>query len=88
MSWTSRFSKEAVKQLRQLPRDRREQLVQAIEEMEEDPLRGDVRPVKSGRFRCALRKRVGRYRIIFSLDPAKRLIEIAVILIRDEKTYR
>jgi mRNA-degrading endonuclease RelE of RelBE toxin-antitoxin system len=88
MSWTSRLSKEAAKQFRRLPRDRQEQLAQAIEEMEEDPLRGDVRPLKSGRFRGALRKRVGRYRIIFSLDPEKRLIEIASILTRSEKTYR
>jgi len=88
MSWTVRISKEAAKQLRRLPRDRKEQLREALNEMEEDPLRGDVRPTKSGRFKGALRKRVGRYRLIFSLKPSKRLIEVAAILPRDEKTYR
>jgi len=51
-------------------------------------LRGDVRPIGSGKFKGALRKRVGRYRTIFSLKPAERLIEIAAILTRTEKTYR
>jgi len=88
MSWTARFSKEAAKEFRHLPRDRQEQLSQAIEEMKEDPLRGDVRPIKSGRFKGALRKRVGRYRIVFSLNPSEHLVEIAAILIRTEKTYR
>ncbi len=88
MSWTYRFSQEARKQFRRLPRDRQEQLAQAIEEMKEDPLKGDVRPLKSGKFRGTLRKRVGRYRIIFALDPSQSLIEIAAILIRAEKTYR
>lgn len=88
MSWISRLSEEAAKELRHLPRDRQEQLGRAIAEMEEDPLRGDVRPIKSGRFKGALRKRVGRYRIVFGLDPSERLIRIAAILTRTGKTYR
>ncbi len=88
MSWGLKLSKEAAKEFRHLPRDRQEQLATAIEEMEEDPLRGDVRPIKSGRFKGALRKRVGSYRIIFSLNPKERVVKIAAILIRDEKIYR
>lgn len=88
MSWTSKLSKEAAKEFRHLPRDRQQQLSQAIEEMREDPLRGDVRPIKIGKFKGALRKRVGRYRTIFALDPSEHLIRIAAILIRTEKTYR
>ena len=88
MSWTFRFSKDATKQFRRLPRDRQEQLGRAIDEMKDDPLKGDVRPVKSGKFAGALRRREGRYRIIFSLDPAHRLVEIAAILLRTEQTYR
>ena len=88
MSWTVRFSKDAAKQLRRLPRDRREQMSQAVDEMSKDPSQGDVMPVKSGKFRGALRKRVGRYRVIFALDSAKRQIEVAAILLRSESTYR
>ena len=88
MSWTYRLSKEAAKQLRRLPRDRQEQLGHAIDQMSENPLRGDVSRISSGTYRGALRRRVGRYRIIFSLDLQDRLIEIAAILHRSESTYR
>lgn len=88
MSWDYRIAKEARKQLLSLPKDRQEQLARAIEDMREDPLRGDVLPIKSGKFKGALRKRVGRYRVIFALDTRQRLIEIAAILLRTERTYR
>jgi len=88
MSWTCRLSREAAKQLRRLPQERQRQLARAIDEMEHDPTSGDVRPLKSGKFKGALRKRVGRYRIVFSLDPSENCIEIAAILARTENTYR
>jgi mRNA-degrading endonuclease RelE of RelBE toxin-antitoxin system len=88
MNWTCRFSKEAAKQLRKLPQNHQHQLSQALQKMKKDPFAGDVRPIRSGKFRGALRKRVGRYRIIFSLDYEGQLIDIAAILIRSEQTYR
>jgi mRNA-degrading endonuclease RelE of RelBE toxin-antitoxin system len=88
MSWICNLSNETVKQLRRLPRDRQRLIYQAIEEMKEEPLKGDVRPIKSGKFQGSMRKRVGQYRIIFSIDQSKHLIEIPAILIRSENTYR
>ncbi|MCI2430365.1 hypothetical protein LM602_05170 [Candidatus Acetothermia bacterium] len=79
MSWICRLSKEAAKQFRSLPRDRQYQLGQAFQQMEKDPFKGDVRPVKSGKLQGSLRKRVGPYRIIFALDHSKNLIDIAAI---------
>ena len=64
-----------------------EQLVRAIEEMEKDPTTGDVRPIKSRKFKGALRKRVGRYRIVFWLNPSAKRLEIAAILARTGRTY-
>ena len=87
MTWTCRLSKQAAKQLRGLPQDRRKQIGSAIEEMERDPTNGDVRPIKSGKFKGTLRKRVGRYRIIFSLDQAARMVDVAAIIVRTGKTY-
>jgi len=88
MSWTCSLSRQAAKQLRNLPRNRQEQLARAIEEMEKNPTTGDVRPIKSGRLKGALRKRVGRYRIVFSVDPSATKVEISAILARTEDTYR
>ena len=88
MSWTCNVSRQAAKQLRSLPRDRLEQIARAIDEIGEDPTLGDVRPIKSGRFKGALRKRVGPYRIVYSIDPDARKVDIAAILTRGDTTYR
>ena len=87
MSWICRLSDQAAKQLRRLPQDRRKQIARAIEEMERDPTSGDVRPIKSGRFKGTLRKCVGRYRIVFALDQAGRMVDIAAIITHTESTY-
>ena len=87
MNWVCSLSRQAAKQLRGLLRRRQEQLSRAIGEMEKDPTTGDVRPIKSRKFKGALRKRVGRYRIVFSLDPSARRVEIAAILARTGRTY-
>jgi mRNA-degrading endonuclease RelE of RelBE toxin-antitoxin system len=85
MSWTCRLAREAATQFRRLSRDRQEQLCLALDALEEDPARGGVRPMKAGRFKGSLRKRVERYRIIFSLDPSSRSVEIAAILTRGKR---
>ena len=88
MTWTCRVSRQAAKQLRRLPRDRQQQIARAINEMETNPLKGDIAPIKSGKFKGAMRKRVGQYRIIFSLEPSEKAVLIAAILARSEGTYR
>jgi mRNA-degrading endonuclease RelE of RelBE toxin-antitoxin system len=88
MSWACSLSRAAAKALRSLPQDRQAQIARAIEEMGEDPTQGDVRPIKSGKLKGALRKRIGPYRIIYSVDPATRRVDIAAILVRSEATYR
>ena len=88
MNWACNLSRQAAKQLRSLPRDRLEQIARAIDEIGEDPTLGDVRPIKSGRFKGALRKRVGPYRIVYSIDPDAREVNVAAIFTRGETTYR
>jgi len=56
--------------------------------MEKDPTLGDVRPIKSGKLKGALRKRVGPYRIIYSVEPTTHRVDIAAILVRGGATYR
>lgn len=87
MSWDCRLSRLASKQLKRLPRDRQEQLGKAIEDMSVNPTIGDVRLLKSGKFKGAFRRRVGHYRIVFSLDAGNHLVEIATILYRADTTY-
>lgn len=88
MNWAIELSASAVKELRQLPRDRQMRVEHAIDEMEADPLVGDVKPLKGQEWKGRYRKRVGPYRIIFTMDRLARSVAISRILIRSEKTYR
>ncbi len=88
MSWAVELSSSAVKELKKLPRDRQDQIVSAIDEMEADPLAGDVKPLKGPEWKGRYRKRAGSYRIIFTLDRKSMTIAISAILLRSEKTYR
>ena len=88
MNWTVRLSRDAAKQLQRLPKDRQRQVLQALNEMADDPYRGDVIRIQSGRFKGVLRKRVGRLRLIFSVDPQQKVVAVAAVLQRSEGTYR
>ena len=87
MSWAADLSRSAERQLARLPRREQERIAHAIDELEADPFRGDVRPLR-GRHQGRYRKRVGRYRIIFRLRRNERIVEISAILPRDDGTYR
>jgi mRNA-degrading endonuclease RelE of RelBE toxin-antitoxin system len=88
MTWTVRLSKSAAKQLDNAPRDQRDLIIKRLDEMAQDPFRGDVKPLKGARWRGRYRKRVGRWRVIFIPDQNEHLVEVSAILMRSEKTYR
>jgi len=88
MNWTIRLSKDAAKQLSHIPRTQQELILARLAEMEEDPFRGDVKPLKGAQWRGRFRKRVGRSRIVFTPFHNDRHVEVAAILLRSEKTYR
>ena len=83
-----KLSKDAGKQFEKLPRDRQKSISASIEEMREDPFRGNVIAMKGKEWQGRYRKVAGRYRIIFIPYHGESLIEISAILIRNEKTYR
>jgi mRNA-degrading endonuclease RelE of RelBE toxin-antitoxin system len=88
MMWNVRLSKTAAKQLSNAPRNHRALILKRLDEMAEDPFRGDVKPLKGVPWQGRYRKRVGRWRIIFIPYQNERLVEISAILMRSEKTYR
>jgi mRNA-degrading endonuclease RelE of RelBE toxin-antitoxin system len=88
MIWDVRLAKAAAKQLEKLPRDHQTLLLKKLNEMRDDPFQGDVQPLKGKHHKGRYRKRVGRYRIIFTSDHDNRVVEVSAILPRDEKTYR
>ena len=88
MNWAVELSASAIKELKKLPRDRQAQIERAIDEMESDPMAGDVIPLKGSEWKGSFRKRVGPYRIIFALDRKTLTVAVSAIFIRSEKTYR
>ena len=88
MIYSVRLAKEATKQLERIPQDRQELIKKHLREMTEDPFRGDVLPLKGKEWQGRYRKRSGRYRIIFSVDHENHLVNVSMILLRNESTYR
>ena len=88
MKWTVRLSRGAAKQLERASDDQQELLFKRLDELAEDPFRGDVKPLKGPKWHGRYRKRAGRWRIIFTATYPQRLVEVSAILLRSEKTYR
>ena len=88
MTWVVNLSAAAEKDLRRLPRDRQARIERAIDEMEENPFAGDVKALKGPEWKGRYRKRVGPYRIIFTVDHSLTAVAISAVLIRSEQTYR
>lgn len=88
MTWTVRVHEDAAKQLKAVPPDRRERILDDILAFEEDPFRGLVKRLKGKEHKGKFRKVSGRYRIIFKPTHATRIVEVLAVLLRNEKTYR
>jgi mRNA-degrading endonuclease RelE of RelBE toxin-antitoxin system len=88
MRWTVELAPDAADSLARLPRDARERLRRAIDTMEEDPFRSNVKPLKGPEWAGRYRKKVGPYRIIFMPNHAIRTVAISAILTRSKGTYR
>jgi mRNA-degrading endonuclease RelE of RelBE toxin-antitoxin system len=64
-----------------------ERINRALNEMKREPLGGDVAPLRGG-YQGSLRRRIGSWRIIFSLDLEHQVIDIYDIRRRSSTTYR
>jgi len=59
-----------------------------IDELAEDPFRGLVKPLKGKEHKGRYRKVSGRYRIIFKPIHATCTVEVLLVLLRNEGTYK
>src|SRR5713226_1999463 len=69
MTWNLIVALPARKELNRLPPESRARILSALREMENDPHAGDIVRLKGTRF--GWRRRVGDYRILYDLDPAR-----------------
>ena len=88
MAWRVLVSDEAARQLEAIPPDRRARILRDIAELEADPFRGLVKPLRGKAHRGHFRKVSGRYRVILKPIHTARIVEVFAVLLRNEKTYR
>jgi len=88
MPWDVKLAKSACRVLDKLPRGMWPRIERAIDDLARDPRLGDVLPHKGSEWKGCLRKRIGDYRIIFTLDHDAHVVMILAVLRRSEKTYR
>ena len=81
MSCSVRVKRSAAKELARLPRDTRERLIEAIDRLGEEPLRGAL--LKGG-LRGLRRLRIGPHRIVYEvLDDQVMVLAIRVAHCRE-----
>lgn len=87
MNWVVRVAEDARVFIQDLPAKTRRQVSRSITELEQDPSRGDVEPLKGKEWKGFYRKRAGDFRIVFLLYRDQRVIDVSSVLGRSEKTY-
>lgn len=88
MSWTVKIARDAAKQLEAILPDRRGRILDDIRALADDPFRGLVKPLRGKEFKGLFRKVSGRYRILFEPSYATHRVEVLLVLLRNERTYR
>lgn len=87
VNWDFRLSNDAARSLRRMGMRDRERINRALNDMKQGPLVSDVVPLRGG-YEGSYRRRVGPWRIIFSLDLEHRVIDVYDIRRRSSTTYR
>ncbi len=88
MNWVVRIAEGARQFIDSLPDKPRRQVSRSINELEQDPFLGDVKPLQGKAWKGYYRKRSGDYRIIFLLHHKERIVDISWVLLRSEEIYR
>ena len=85
MKYTVLLTRQAKKNFRNITQRDQKRIKQALQEMAHEPFTGDVTKLTGYE---AYRRRVGAYRIIFSVTEETILVIVFDILRRNEMTYR
>jgi mRNA-degrading endonuclease RelE of RelBE toxin-antitoxin system len=85
MPWTIILAKPVQKQAAGIPASDRAKIIAALRGMVVDPFAGDVLKLEGGERRW--RRRVGSYRIFFTVDIGAKTVAVSAILRRTSSTY-
>jgi mRNA-degrading endonuclease RelE of RelBE toxin-antitoxin system len=85
MKWGLVITRPAQRVMRRMPAPDRETFDKVFQEMQHDPFAGDVKYLKG--LNGVLRRRVGIWRIVFSVESEARLVIINLVKRRGSHTY-
>ena len=88
MSWACELTSSAAKDLRRLPPADLKRIAHAIDELEQDPMSGDVRPLHGPEWHGCYRKLIGSFRLIFTLESEAKRVIVLSVLRPSESTYK
>ncbi|HZU26128.1 MAG TPA: type II toxin-antitoxin system RelE/ParE family toxin [Bryobacteraceae bacterium] len=83
MNWTVLVSRPAQKALAKLPDKDQRRIERALDELQADPFRGDIKRLEPEGWR----RRVGNYRVFYDLDIDQRVVFVTAITRRTSTTY-
>jgi len=86
MTWQVHTKKSAVKILKRINPADRYKLVAAMGELSVSPFNGNVKALKGG-LKGLHRKRVGSYRLLYTIDTEVQIVDIVDIKRRSSNTY-
>jgi mRNA-degrading endonuclease RelE of RelBE toxin-antitoxin system len=79
------WSTRALRQVRKLPNSDRQQITEAVADLENMPNCQQVKALKNHHY--GYRRRIGQYRILFDWDDFVRIVSIEEVRKRNEHTY-
>jgi len=82
-TFTVLIHKKAMKEIDNLPIDDKNRILNSLTQMATDPFSGDVKPIKG--VRSLLRRRVGDYRISFTVNFEKG--EVVIIKVGRRESF-
>jgi mRNA interferase RelE/StbE len=85
MTWGLILSNRASRAIRRAPRNDRDQIRAALRLLTDDPYSGDIKLLKG--TNGMLRRRAGNWRVLYELDPDRRVIVVTGIKRRGSNTY-
>jgi mRNA-degrading endonuclease RelE of RelBE toxin-antitoxin system len=88
MIWACELTADAQKDLRRLSSPVQKRVARTIDQMAVDPFQGNVKCLKGPEWLGVFRRRMGSYRILFTVDHKKHTFFIVRILIRSKGTYQ
>ncbi len=85
-NWTVRVAGPAKRSLaKQVPLRDRDRILEAMDQMRQNPFTGDVVRLKD--YPIAYRRRVGSWRILFDVDGDARIVMVQAVARRTSRTY-